>query len=508
MLMIHDMLRRSSVDHPHKEAVVCGEKRLSYLDLEESSTKLAAFLLRHGLDTGDRIGILANKDVEESIAIFAALRSGGVMVHINPQYKAGQLYHVISDCNIKVLFVSDSKSVVLDKACPGDGPLDMIISLTPQIAPSIARRDNVFYLADILNESARYEMPDARLTEDSIASIIYTSGSTGLPKGVIVTHKILYDSTVVSASVLENNAADRLISVTPFSFDGALSQLFTACFVNGTLVLQPSTFPKDIVQTLLGERITGFHAVPSLWGILLQELSPFSKHEYPDLRYISIIGEVFPEQYLDNLKQVLRTTQIYMMYGTTEAFRSTYLPPEDLQRKQSCVGIPFPGVEISVVDKQNRTCRPGEVGEIVHKGLFISPGYWNDSGVNGDIFRGDVLYTGDLGQLDDEGYLYFVGRKDSMIKVQGQRVSPEEIEQCLHQIDGVREAAAIGIPGDGIGTRIKVIIAPKDGACLSEKDIIRHCRNHFASYMVPSIVEFRKDLPRTSSNKINRSELC
>jgi len=328
-----------------------------------------------------------------------------------------------------------------------------------------------------------------------------------MPKGIIITHKIFFDSTIASASVLENNIDDRLISTAPFSFDGALSQLFTSFLVKGAIVLQQSTFPKDIVKTLLDEKITGFHAVPSLWIMLLQKYSPFAKHAYPHLRYISIIGEVFPVKYLDKLKHILPKTKFYIMYGTTEAFRSTWLPPEDFARKAPSVGKPFPGVEILIVDEQNNLCEPGGIGEIVHRGAFISPGYWNDQRKSRETFKEGSLFTGDLGELDSDGYLYFVGRKDGMIKTNGYRVSPEEIEKCLYQIEEIKEAAVIGVPCEEIGNYIKAIVACKNETALTRRDIIQHCKKSLPPYMIPRAVEFRRSLPKTATSKINRSSL-
>jgi len=506
--MIHEILTKSSADFPQKEAIVCGDNRISYKELNKASTILANFLRSHGVSYQDRVGIFTNKNIEETIAIFAILKMGGIFVHINPQLKESQLSHVISDCDIKALFVNDYKSTVLNKAYPEVSPIDLVISLSSKLNLNKDVFKNIRNLDDILKEPSPDKISSDKQSEDDIASIIYTSGSTGMPKGVIVTHKILHDSTVISASILENNHDDRLICVTPFSFDGALSQLFTSCYVGGTLVQQQSNFPKDIVNTMLNEKITGFHAMPSLWSILLQKHSPFAKYDYPDLRYISIIGEVFPQNHLDNLRMILNKTKFYMMYGTTEAFRSTYLPPEDFERKKSSAGIPFPGVDISIVDEQNNICQPGETGEIIHKGVFVSPGYWNDSDKTAETFKDGSLYTGDLGKLDQGGYLYFMGRKDSMIKTQGFRVSPEEIEECIFKVDGVKEVAVIGVSGNETGVRIKAIIVCKEGYILTDKDIISHCRNRLPNYMVPGIVEFRSDLPRTATNKINRSELC
>ena len=251
MLLIHEILEKSSMDYPHKEAVVCGHRRLFYKDIEEASIKLANFLISCGVTKGDRIGIFSNKDMEEIIAIFAVLKTGGIFVHINPQYRESQLSHVILDCNIRILFVDNIKARILEKIYTEKSPIDIIISLSPVTNLNGQTFENIYYLNNILKESSADKIPCNNLNENDTASIIYTSGSTGMPKGIIVTHKIFHDSTLISASVLENNFNDRLISVTPFSFDGALSQLFTSFLSGATLILQQSNLPCDIVRTLL-----------------------------------------------------------------------------------------------------------------------------------------------------------------------------------------------------------------------------------------------------------------
>lgn len=504
MLFIHEILTKSSRDNPNKEAFVYKDRRFTFKEIDEASTKVANFLVSQGVRYGDRIGIFSSKNIEEIIALFAIMKIGCIFVHINPHYKEDQLSHVISNCDIKALFVHNSKAKVLNTVYPNKNPFNLIVSLSPKIN---LEYDNVQYLGRIFEEASPTEISSNELKENDPAAIIYTSGSTGKPKGIIVTHKIFYDSTVASAHVLENREDDRLISVTPFSFDGALSQLFTSIFVGGALILQESNFPKDIVNTMLTERITGFHAVPSFWRMLLQKHSPLAKYDYPCLRYISIIGEVFPRSDLMRLKAILTRTKFFMMYGTTEAFRSTFLHPDDFEKKTSSVGKPFPGVEIVIVDDHGRICDSGEIGEIVHKGAFVSPGYWDDPVKTSKVFRRNAIYTGDLGKIDDEGYLYFVGRKDAMIKSSGYRISPEEIEECLYKMMGISKAVVIGAPDEEYGNKIKAIVSCTNDHTLTQKDVINHCKRYLPYYMIPSIVEFRTDLPKTGTYKINRSQL-
>ena len=506
MLPVHELLHRTATDSPDKEAVVCGDRRASFGTLDEAATALAAFLASRGIGRGDRVGIFTTKSVEEIIAIYGILRAGAAFVHINPQYRDIHLRHVIEDCSIKTLFLDGSRARIFAGACGDAGFSGLIVSLSDEIALDGKMFSDVTHLGDIVGASHQQFRP-VDVGPDDLAAIIYTSGSTGMPKGIMVTHRIFHDATMASAEVLHNVASDRIISVTPFSFDGALSQLFTATLVGGTLVQQRSSFPKDIVDTLLKERISGFHAVPSLWGVLLQERSPFPQYRYPHLRYVSIIGEVLPAKHLARLRQLLAGTQFYLMYGTTEAFRSTYLPPGDLDRKPGSAGIPFPGVTLKVIDDAGKQCLPGETGMIVHSGAFVSPGYWNDPERTSATFINGWLHTGDRGYMDEEGHLYYTGRRDGLIKVQGFRVSPEEVETCIHQLDAVAEAAVIGVPAKEIGTAVKAIVVLRGGVNATAKDVINHCRRELPHYMVPSIVEFRPTLPKTNGHKVDRAAL-
>jgi amino acid adenylation domain-containing protein len=487
--------------------VVCGAARASFQELDEAATALAEFLASRGIGHGDRVGIFSTKSIEEIIAIFGILRSGAAFVHINPQYRETHLRHVTDDCSLKALLVDGARRRIASAVYTDPSSLELFISLTDEVASEDGVLRNSVAFGDILRSSPRSSFR-VDVHEDDLASVIYTSGSTGMPKGIKVTHRIFYESTVTSAGVLQNVPDDRIISVTPFSFDGALSQLFTAMLVGGTLVQQRSSFAADIVQTLLTERITGFHAVPSLWGILLQERSPFARHSYPHLRYVSIIGEVMPAKHLARLREVLSATAFYMMYGTTEAFRSTYLPPADLDRKPGSIGIPFPGVSIAITDNDGAPCPAGQTGMIVHGGAFVSPGYWSDPRQTAMTFVNGGVCTGDLGWVDEEGYVYYVGRRDGMIKTQGFRVSPEEVETCIHELDCVAETVVVGVPAEQIGITIKAFVVLHPGETATANDIIGHCRQRLPHYMVPGIVAFPRALPKTSGNKVDRAALA
>ncbi len=505
MSSISEMLSRSARDLPGKEALVDRGLRVSYLELAERSAKIAGFLRSRGIEKGMRVGIYSSKCAAEVYVIFALAKAGCVMVHMNPAFRDAKLQHVIEETEPSALFFHPSKGAAVERARRRGILPPLLICLGESAGstgpPGAVPLDSILRLG---GGTGWADAPD-HADDREPAAILYTSGTTASSKGIIVTHQILSESTRVSAAVLGNVADDRLISVTPFSFDGALSQLFTATLVGGTLVLQASHFPKDVVRTMQSERITGFHAMPSFWRMLLHRYPAFAELSFPHLRYLTLIGEVFPEDELARLRRILCGTDVYMMYGTTEAFRSTCLLPAELDRKPRSVGRSLPGVTVEIVDEADDRCPAGIVGEIVHRGAFVSPGYWRRDG--GATFRADGVHTGDLGRLDDEGYLYFVGRKDAMIKRLGYQVFPEEIEACLEAIDGVVMAAVLCAPDRGDGPRLRAFVVPAPGAGLSSQAVAGHCKRHLPHYMVPDELTLCESMPTTASGKVDRSGL-
>jgi acyl-CoA synthetase (AMP-forming)/AMP-acid ligase II len=499
------MLLRTARDLPDKEAIVFRGLRISFSELEERSTRIANFLRSGGVEKGMRVGIYSSKCAGEVAVIFAIAKAGCVLVDINPAFRDEKLQHVIEECEPAALFFHQSKSAAVERAGQRGILPGLLICMGP--GPSRAGPASAVGLDTILAESDRAPQPriSSTSTDEDIAAIIYTSGTTASAKGIIVTHRILSESTLVSAQVLGNVSKDRLISVTPFSFDGALSQLFTATLVGGTLVLQDSNFPRDVVRTLIDEKITGFHAVPSFWRMMLERYPSLVDYEFPHLRYLSLIGEVFPADELARLKRILKNTEFFMMYGTTEAFRSTCLAPADFAKKSLSVGKPLPSVEIVLVDEKGNRCPAGEVGEIVHRGAFVSPGYWRRDG--SATFREDGVHTGDLGRFDEDGYLYFVGRKDTMIKRLGYQVYPEEIEACLEAMEGIAMAAVVCTPDTGSGPQIRAFLVRSLDSNLTSEAVERHCKRHLPHYMMPDDIAFRSAMPTTGTCKMDRAQL-
>jgi acyl-CoA synthetase (AMP-forming)/AMP-acid ligase II len=351
--------------------------------------------------------------------------------------------------------------------------------------------------------------------EKDLAAILYTSGSTGKPKGVMLSHaQVMAGSSIVS-TYLEITEADRILAVLPFSFDAGMNQLMTAFQQGGTLLLINFTFAREVVSLLIKERVTGLAGVPTFWSLLAQPTSSLQKQPLPHLRYITNTGGAMPQPVLAVLRKALPTTRVFLMYGLTEAFRSTYLPPEELDRRPTSMGKAIPNTEILVLDEHGKPCRPGEVGELVHRGPTVSMGYWGHPELTARVLRpnplvppelGDqerVCYSGDYVKMDDEGFLYFVGRRDTMIQSSGFRISPTEVEEVLFRAGGLKGVAVIGIPDPVLGQSIKAFVVARDGETAQAAELLEFCSANMPRHMVPKAIEVLDELPKTSSGKVD-----
>jgi acyl-CoA synthetase (AMP-forming)/AMP-acid ligase II len=348
-----------------------------------------------------------------------------------------------------------------------------------------------------------------------LAAILYTSGSTGKPKGVMLSHEQVRAGSAIVSDYLRITSEDRIIGVLPLSFDAGLNQLMTAVQQGGTYIPMTFVFAREIVKTLQAEKITGMAGVPTLWSLMAQHSSGLEKHDLPHLRYITNTGGRMPQTVLNTLRHALSSTRIFLMYGLTEAFRSTYLPPEELDRRPASMGKAIPNTEILVVNDQGQPCKPGEVGELVHRGPTVSMGYWGQAELTAKVLRPHpflhpeigaqerVCYSGDLVKMDEEGFLYFVGRRDAMIKSSGFRISPTEVEEVLFQSGRVRQAAVIGMPDEMLGQSIKAFVVSKNGDGIDTTNLLGFCAEKMPRHMVPKAVEVLDELPKMSNGKVD-----
>jgi acyl-CoA ligase (AMP-forming) (exosortase A-associated) len=509
---LHDLLHNSVERYPDKVAIVEGNNEYTYEDLDRQSNSLCAALQEAGVKKGDRVGVYMEKSWEAIVAMLAASRAGAAYVNINPLFKPPQVAYVAQDCDVRVMIGDSTK---LDDLEAGT------ISGTAFYKGETPREEAAAGLTDLAEVLGSGDAPkEARqVSEVDLGTILYTSGSTGMPKGVATSQRNIVVGAQIVSTYLNNTKEDRILSALPLNFDAGMSQFTTALRVGATLALQRSRLPGDLLRALRRHGITGVTGVPPLWSLLLRGAKAIEEEPLEDLRYIANTGGRIPQANLDELRRLLEPvgTKIYLMYGLTEAFRSTYLPPEEVDRGSTCIGKAIPDTEILVINKDGQECVPGEVGELVHRGPTVAMGYWGKEEATRKAYRPNpvappelldverVVYSGDLVKRDEEGFLYFLGREDAMIKSQGYRLSPEEVENLLIGSGHVREACAFGIPDPDLGHQVMAVISLKDGRDESAVEEIReYVINNGPPYMVPKEIFVRDELPKTGSGKIDR----
>ncbi|HKW36653.1 MAG TPA: acyl-CoA ligase (AMP-forming), exosortase A system-associated [Burkholderiales bacterium] len=513
--LIHDLLLGSAARTPRLEALTYQGKRLDYETAAVRVRECAAGLLNLGLGRSERVAVYLEKRFETVIAVFGAAAAGGVFVPVNPLLKPDQVAYILKDCDVRILITSAERLKVLAPTlhqCPDLHTVVVAGGGTERAAG----------LNCVAWESAFSGAAGARahrVIDTDMAAILYTSGSTGKPKGVVLSHRNMVAGARSVAQYLENREQDRILSALPLSFDAGFSQLTTAFHAGASITLINYLVPRDIVSAVVKERITGLTAVPPLWIQLAQLEWPEGARD--SLRYIANTGGRMPKATLDLLRAALPRTLVYLMYGLTESFRSTFLPPSEIDRRPDSIGKAIPNAEVLVVREDGTPCAPGEPGELVHRGALVSLGYWNDPEKTAERFKpapgrptGLVMpeiavWSGDTVRMDEEGYLYFISRRDEMIKTSGYRVSPTEVEEVLYATGMVGEAAAFGVPHPVLGQAIVVVATPRDGARLDAQELLAQCRQRLPAFMVPARVTVRAgSLPRNPNGKIDRKSIA
>ncbi|GAB2860858.1 acyl-CoA ligase (AMP-forming), exosortase A system-associated [Pseudoduganella ginsengisoli] len=512
--LIHDFIFDSARRTPGAEALVYGARRLDYAALAGAVRSAADALAALGLERGERVAVCMEKNVENVAAMFGAAAAGGVFVPVNPLLKPEQVAYILADCNVRILVTSADRLRLLAPALAQCPDLATVIAVNPSGA-AMPEVEGIAVLSWDSALAAPPGTPPRAGIDTDMAAILYTSGSTGKPKGVVLSHRNLVAGAVSVSTYLNNTAQDRLLAVLPLSFDYGLSQLTTAFRVGATAVLLNHLLPRDVVKAVTAERITGLAAVPPLW----LQLAPLSWPADCTLRYWTNSGGAMQRPTLDALRQALPNAQPYLMYGLTEAFRSTYLPPSELQRRPDSMGKAIPNAEVLVLRPDGSECDANEPGELVHRGALVSLGYWNDPAKTAERFKPYVqpngagltvqewaVWSGDTVRRDAEGFLYFISRTDEMIKTSGYRVSPTEVEEVVYAKGGVLEAAAIGAPHPTLGQAIVVIAQGADGA--TAEALLAAVKPHLPAYMLPQrIVMADAALPRNPNGKIDRKLL-
>lgn len=515
--LLHELIFHSASLSPEAIALVQGEQRLSYEGLSKRVQQAAAAFLGLGLDRSERVAVYLEKRFETVAALFGACAAGGVFVPVNPVLKPAQVAYILQDCNVRILVTSPERFEAMREALAHCHDLHAVI-LTGQNDDFQPFPGLALLSWDAALASQAKTKPH-RTIDGDMAAILYTSGSTGKPKGVVLSHRNMVAGARSVAQYLENHAGDRILSVLPLSFDAGFSQLTTAFHSGASVVLFNYLLPRDVIAIAEREAVTGITAVPPIW-IQLAQL-PWPEEARKSLRYIANTGGKMPKATLEALRKALPETKVFLMYGLTEAFRSTYLPPEEVDRRPDSIGKAIPNAEILVVREDGTPCAPGEPGELVHRGALVSMGYWNDPEKTAERFKPApgrpggltipelAVWSGDTVKTDEEGFLYFISRRDEMIKTSGYRVSPTEVEEVVYATGLVGEAAAVGVPHPVLGQAIVVIATPKPGSAIDPDALLAQCRRDLPAYMVPARIETRQaSLPRNPNGKIDRKLLA
>jgi len=511
-----DLVLHAGVSDPDRTAAFHGGNTMTFAEVLEKGSRLGTCLKEIGVRKGDRVCLFLEKRLEKIVSIFGIALAGGVFVPIRRLSRAAQAAHILSDSGAGVLITTADRAASLLGMHNQMRHLKTIITIG-RVRDAGIPGGVALVEWDQVMDSGSGSIPDVRVTEHDLAAILYTSGSTGRPKGVVLTHLNMIAGTKKVSEYLGITQEDRLLSILTFGFDYGLNQLTTAFYNRAQIVLLDYLFPRDIIRAVERYEITGLAAVAATWIQLLQ--TSWESTSMSRLRYVTNSGGAIPAHLVHELRKRLPRAKIFLMYGLTEAFRSTYLDPELVERYPTSIGRAIPGEEILVLDQNDRPVEPGGTGELVHRGVLVSQGYWNDPELTRIRFRPNplqppevplrevVVYSGDQVRIDRDGLMYFVGRKDEMIKCAGNRISPTEVEEILYECSEVSGAVAFGAPHDIYGQVVYAVVSLSRGAALTVPDILKYCKEHMPPYMVPAEVEIWESLPKNDNGKLDRSAI-
>ncbi len=492
--LLHHLL--DGIADEARTAVIDGARTQSYGELLRHAQGCADALLAHGLLPGERVAIALPKSIEECWSIFGVSIASGVFVPVNALLKPAQVRHIVSDCTASIV-ITNRASLDATREALQDVAVKAILcveDLPPRTVPVTASKR------------------EAALGED-LAAILYTSGSTGRPKGVMLSHRNLLAGSRIVIEYLGITEQERILSILPFSFDYGLNQFLTVVQQRAVIVLFSFRLGDEIVRAIQQHAITGLAGVPTIWAILTKAAPSLTRTQLPTLRYITNSGGAVPSETTKRLRELIPDTSIFLMYGLTEAFRSTFLPPDQVDIRPTSIGRAIPECEIFAVTADGQRAKPGEPGILVHRGPTVSLGYWNRPDDTAKVLRpnpfvpavlgGDtVCYSGDLVVEDEEGYFSFVGRADAMIKSSGYRISPSEVEEVLMATGSLKQVAVIGLPDPLAGQKVHAVAVSRDDAP-DQIAILQAVSQQLPAFMVPRAIEFVDALPTTPNGKID-----
>ncbi|MEP7154307.1 MAG: AMP-binding protein [Betaproteobacteria bacterium] len=510
-MLLHQFFDDAAARLPHKTALICGEARFTYADLAQRIDVIAQLLIDRGVNRGDRVALFLDNGPEMVCSIYAALRVGAVFMPINALTKHDKLAYLLNDARASVLITHGVLAGFWQHACNANTTVHSCIVVEPPAGMDVTSGRFLPYPTGTAIK-ARNVTVQALIDQD-LAAIIYTSGSTGDPKGVMLTHLNMVSAVRSVSTYLALREEDVILCVLPLAFDYGLYQLLMSVKVGATLVLEASfAFPIKVLELMVREDVTVFPGVPTMFSLLMN-MNDLGRFDLGALRMITNTAAALSEEHIRRLRALFPRATLFSMYGLTECKRVTYLPPEQLDIRPTSVGRGMPNEEVWLVDESGARLPNGSTGELVIRGSNVMRGYWEKPVETaerlkpGPIKGEMLLYSGDIFRTDEEGWLYFVARRDDIIKSRGEKVSPREVENAIYSLAGVVDAAVVGIHDDLLGEAVKAFVVVKDGVTLAEREVIRHCLGRLESFMVPKHVEFVAELPKTDTGKIKKSGL-
>lgn len=507
--LLHDGLLRinEAPEGAKRIAVIAQGRSHTYAELLDEASRLASALVARGLQRGDRVAIYMENGWSAVVSIYAVSLAGGVLMVINPQTKADKLAFMLEDSEARILLTQKHLSKEFLPALSRAETISAVLS-----SGETETGSRVESFEKVVHDSLPLTK-DAGTIPLDLAALIYTSGSTGQPKGVMQTHQSMVFAKGSLIEYLRLGRDDRILCALPLAFDYGLYQLLMAISLGATLVLERGfTYPAEILSRMREHRITVFPGVPTLFSMLV------SMHEQKPLSFDSVTrvtntAASLPVHFNTRLREIFPRALVYRMYGLTECKRVSYLEPSRIDEKPQSVGKAIPGTEVFLLDAEGRPTRPGEVGVLHVRGPHVMLGYWKRPEETARMLRegslpGErILSTRDYFRMDDEGDLYFIGRSDDIIKTRGEKVSPAEVENALYAIEGVREAAVVGIADELLGQAIRAYVVLNPGAAKAPEKLRALCATKLESFMVPKEFVFCEELPRTTTGKINHRAL-
>lgn len=508
-MTIVEMLRRATMQYPDHEAMVYKTHRVTYRSAYQHACQLSWSLVQRGVCPGDRVALLLKNSPTYLAAYFGVLGMGAVVVPMNPDTTAHELQHLLTDSGAKGLICHSSVLSVLQPLLAHLPDLRFVLVDTDASPEWQSLRTEIASLPQIIRTDVTFPDFPWEGHHNDLAQIIYTSGTTGRPKGIMLTQSNLLANTRSIVTYLKLTEHDRVLVILPFFYSYGNSLLLTHIYIGGTLVIADQfVYLNKLVDLMIREGVTGFSGVPSSYAMLLRQ-SVFPKTQFDTLRYITCAGGALAKSFIEEIQACLPHTEIYIMYGQTEASaRLSYLAPADLLRKIGSIGRGIPGVVLKVLKRDGTEVTPGEVGEIVAEGENVMQGYWNNPVATQKVLKGCRLHTGDLATVDEEGFLYIVGRQSDIIKSGSYRIHPGEIEEVLNAHPCVVESAVVGIEDEILGEVVTASVVLRPDHALTQPELLQFAREFLPSYKMPKRVMFVDQIPKTASGKIKRGVLC